>query len=80
MKSVKFLTMLSEVRLHKTSEKFSSTEDMSRAEFPSCNTLNRVNMEQGHIYDGWGLSHGKYIYFWQDHEETWKYTNGSSRC
>ena len=34
-------------------------------------------------YEGWGLSHS-YIYFFFarliDHEETWKYRNGSEWC
>ena len=33
-------------------------------------------------YEGWGLSHGNYLFFARliDHEETWKYTSESGWC
>ena len=41
-----------------------------------------MNIIQTRQNEGWGLSHGNYFFYERliDHEETWKYTNGSGWC
>ena len=43
---------------------------------------NKIKLTES-LHEGWGLSHGNYFFFLPiliDHEETWKYTNGSGWC
>ena len=50
-----------------------------------CKKRGHFSQPTGNItvfYKGWGLSHGNYLFLARltDHEETWKYTNGSGCC